>query len=192
MKTVLSKALRGGISGAILFAAVYLVFFCIELFGFIKELLGHSEISREDLAGVSNNAGSSFTIGDYTPILSVWNPVTMIAVLGIAFGVGAFIGLIVGLITRAEAAKKVQDYNDSLLEDGTNRQKILFANNIRTMSESLTQSCTENLYYMNNLIETQYTSEAVGEEIMTELVKFIEYEQILNDSVKAQSKEGGN
>lgn len=189
MKIILKKTFRGLVSGVIVCAAFYLVCLVIEIFSFIKAFLASNNLTDDVISGNGGNSGSGLSLSTYTPFLSFWNWSTILMILGIASIVGAVIGFIVGCISMAENKKRVQDYNNSVIEDGSDRQRILFATNIKTMAESLTDSCTETLHYMTNFVKTDYASAAENEAVMTELVKFIEYEQILKDSIN--NREGG-
>ena len=187
MIIILKKTFRGFVSGLIVCAAFYLVCLVIEVFSFIKAYLASSNLTDDVMSG--NGANSGFSFSDYTPFLSFWNWSTILLLLGIAGIVGAVIGFIVGCIGMADNKKKVEDYNNAVIEDGSDRQRIMFATNIKTMAQSLTDSCGETLHYMTNFVKTDYASAAENETVMTELVKFIEYEQILKDAIN--NREGG-
>lgn len=181
MKTILKKTFRGFVSGFLACAAFYLVCLVIEAFSFVKEFIANSNLTDDVISG--NAANSGFSLSDYTPFLPFWNLGTILMILGIAGIVGAVIGCIVGCIGITDSRKKVADYNNSVIEDGSERQRIMFATNIKTMAQSLTESCGGTLRQMTNFVKTDYASAAENEAVMTELVKFIEYEQILKDSI---------
>ncbi|MGN0699476.1 MAG: hypothetical protein ACI4J8_00590 [Oscillospiraceae bacterium] len=191
MNTVLKKTFRGFLFGIAGSAAIYIVCFFIELFSFFKEYLSHTHISDDVIAGNSSNAGTSFTLADYTPFLGVWNWSMALLFFGITCFLGTVIGLIIGCINNSNRTQKIKDYNYSVIEDGSKRQKILFANGVKTMAETLSSSCEENLFYMNNFFQTEYISSSENEAIMKELVKFIEYEQTIKDFIENNKKEGG-
>lgn len=181
MDIILKNTARGLLFGAISSAAFYIVCFFIELFSFIKEFMANA---------TSTETNASFSLADYSPLLSVWNLGTVLIITGCACGVGVIIGMIIGCINRSDRKNKLMNYNMTVLEDGSKRQKIQFAKSIKTMAESITDSCSENLFYMKNFVRTDYISEAENTAIMNELVKFIGYEQEIKDHID-NYKEGG-
>ncbi|MGN0649030.1 MAG: hypothetical protein ACI4KM_01220 [Oscillospiraceae bacterium] len=191
MEIILKKVGRGFLFGLAGGAAVYIISFVIEFFTFLKEYISNTNLSDEVIAGNAANAGVMDSLNNYTPLLPVWSWIVALLVFGAACFVGVVIGFIIGYLHRADRENKVNNYNMSVLEDGSQRQKIIFAGSIKTMADSLTESCDENLYYMNELVSAQYISGEVNEAIMTELVKFIEYEQTIKDYIETNAKEGG-
>ncbi len=179
MKNVLEKTFHGLFFGIMGSLGLYAVFFFIELFSFIKELLNNSNSS--ELAGTDSVLG--YTFENYTPLMSVWNMMTVVVLAGGICALGTIVGLVMGCMSRAELIQKVNTYNTNVIEDGSKRQEILFAKEIKTMAQSLTSGCDENLFYMKNIVETEYITGTEDEAIMTELVKFIGYEQALKDHI---------
>lgn len=182
MEIILKNTFRGFLFGLVASAAFYIVCFLIELFSFLKEYF-------ENAAG-SPGTEVSYTLADYSPLLSVWNLITVLMVAGCACGIGTIIGLIIGFCNRSDSKDKVMKHNMTVLEDGSKRQKIQFAKGIKTLAESVTDGCTENLFYMKNFVRTDYISEAENTAIMNELVKFIGYEQEIKEHID-NNKEGG-
>lgn len=187
MNNIFSKALRGFIIGVIVGAVVYLACFLIELFTFFKQYFSDSNYVV-DSNGIASNVGS-FSLSDYVPMLSVWNWFFALFVFGSACIIGTVIGFAVGCIQNSDKKKKSLEYNSSVLEDGSGRQKIVFARNIKTMAESLKSSCSETLHYMNNFVSSDYSSAEENNAIMTELVKFVDYEQEIKECIN--NKKGG-
>ncbi len=187
MNNVLSKTLRGFLSGVAVGAAIYLVCFLIELFTFFKQYFSDSNYVV-DSNGIATNVGS-LSLSDYVPLLSVWNWFFALFVFGSACVIGTIIGLVVGCIQNTDKKKKSREYNSSVLEDGSGRQKIVFARNIKTMAESLKSFCGETLHYMNNFVSSDYSSAEENNAIMTELVKFVDYEQAIKECIN--NKKGG-
>ena len=190
MEIILKKTLRGFLFGLIGGAVIYVFCFVIELCTFIKGYIGSTNLTDNVLSGTAA-AGSGYTLADYTPLLPVWSWLIALFIVGGTCLVGTIIGFIIGFLHRADRVNKVNNYNMTVLEDGSQRQKLIFANSIKTLAESITESCDESLYYMNNFVETQYISGAADEAIMTELVKFIDYEQAIKDFIENNKKEGG-
>lgn len=186
MNIIFKKALRGFVSGLIFTAALYLVFFVIELFSFFKQFLANTNLSNDAISG---NAGGSFSLSDYVAFLPFWDWFYILLIAGGACVLGTIIGIIIGCVQSSDKTKKVQEYNMSVLEDGSGRQKILFASNIKTMAETLTDTCGENLHYMSNFVRSDYSSAEDNNAIMTELVKFIDYEQAIKECIN--NKKGG-
>lgn len=191
MNIILKKTFRGFLFGVAGSTVMYIVCFVIEMFSYFKAYLANTHISDDVISGNASNAGTSFTLADYTPFLGVWNWTTVLICFGITCFLGTVIGLIIGCINSRSRTNKIKDYNSSVIEDGSKRQKILFANGIKTMAESLSKTCEENLFYMNNFFKTEYISSSENEAIMGELVKFIEYEQTIKDFIENNKKEGG-
>lgn len=191
MGIILKKAGRGFLFGLAGGAAVYIISFVIEFCTFMKEYITNTNLSDGVMSGNAANSGVAYSLENYSPLLPVWSWTVALIVFGATCFVGAVIGFIIGCLHRADRENKVNSYNMSVLEDGSQRQKIIFAGSIKTMADSLTDSCDENLYYMTNLVSAQYISGETNEAIMTELVKFIEYEQTIKDFIETNEKEGG-
>ena len=193
MDIVFKKTLRGFLFGLAGGAVIYLVSFVIELCTFIKFYISNTNMSDSVMNGTSSEVtiGHAFALYQQQLLLPVWSWEMVFLLVGCACVLGTIIGAIIGFLTRSDRADKVNKYNMSVLEDGSQRQKTIFANSIKTMADSLTKSCDETLYYMNNLVSTQYISCPKDEDIMTELVKFIEYEQAIGDFIKDNTEEGG-
>lgn len=179
MDSIFKKALKGFVTGLIVGAAIYLACFLIELFTFFKQFFSDADF----------NNGGGVSIDTYVPMLSVWNWFFALFVFGSACVIGAVIGLVVGCIQNSDKKKRSEEYNSSVLEDGSGRQKIIFARNIKTMAESLKSACGENLHYMNNFVSSDYSSAEENNAIMTELVKFVDYEQTIKECIN--NKKGG-
>ncbi|MGN1338665.1 MAG: hypothetical protein ACI4WS_00065 [Oscillospiraceae bacterium] len=187
MKIIFKKTLRGLMFGAMGCAGLYIVFFLIELFGFIKAFFNNTD-APEVVDGGADIL--DLTMENFSPMMSVWDLLTVFFVAAGFLLVGAIIGFILGCVNRTERVEKIAKYNDSVIEDGSNRQKILFAKEIKTMAETLTAGCNENLYYMKNIVEADYLTGETNEAIMTELTKFIGYEQAVKDFID-NSRKGG-
>lgn len=182
MKIILKNTIRGFLFGAMPSAAFYIVCFFIELFSFIKEFLAN--------AATTSGTEAAFSLSDYSPLLSVWNLITVLMITSCTCGMGIVIGFILGIVNRSDKIDKFTKNKMTVLEDGTKRQKIQFAKSIKTMAEAVTESCNENLFYMKNFVQTDYISEAENTAIMNELVKFIGYEQVIKEHIDI-NKEGG-
>lgn len=182
MDIILKSTFRGFLFGAMPSAAFYIVCFFIELFSFIKEYLSN--------ASTTSGTEVTYSLANYSPLLSVWDLGLVLIITGCTCGIGIIIGLIIGFANRSDRKNKFMTHKMSVLDDGTKRQKILFAKSIKTMAESIADSCSENLFYMKNFVQTDYISETENTAIMNELVKFIGYEQLINEHID-NNKEGG-
>ena len=161
MENIVKKTLRGlflGIGAGALVCVAVLLF---EIFGFMDKF-------------------ESWDVSKFE--LTIWSVSTYILVLVIGAVGGLIVGIVIGIVTNLDSSRKSISNKMEEQSEGAIRQRRRFASEIKTMSDEALNSCEEKLASAKNIVPAAYRSEKIMGEIMTELVKFTEYERVLKDA----------